>query len=157
MDNLEKVTEDFRGSTKFVTHNSETNEIVDVREQPNMIVRGLRPIIVQLLAKSGYTTPLPSINTIKFGDSSAPSTVNDTTLKGNVLVTKPILSAAALSDGNRKATFSVLLSDNEASGMSIREAGLYSGETMVARTTFGTYTKADGTYFEFYWTIGYDG
>lgn len=156
MDNLELITQDMKGRTKFVTKNM-SGEVVEVREQPNMIVRNIRPIIVQMLAQSGYLTPLPKIDTIKFGDSGAPSTVNDPTLKGNTLLTKSILSAAALSDGNRKATYSVILADNEGNGMNIREAGLYSGEVMVARTTFGTYTKADGTYFEFYWTIGYDG
>ena len=153
---LDNIDFEMQGWIKYVVKDSTTHDTLDSHEQHNMIVRGIRPVIVQLLAQSGYSTPLPKIDTIRFGDSSSPSTVNDTTLKGNLIVSKPILSSAALSDSNRKATFSVLLGDNEANDTNIREAGLYSGDILVARTTFGTYTKAAGTYFEFYWTIGYD-
>jgi hypothetical protein len=148
---------DLKGKIKMVTKDMEGN-ILETHEQNNMIVRNIRPIIVQLLAQTGYSNvgTLPSITSIRFGDSSAPAAVNDPTLRGSVLITKAIIGSGALSDSNRKATFSVLISDNDAPGASICEAGLFAGDTMIARTTFGTYTKAAGTYFEFYWTIGYD-
>lgn len=151
------LPQDMQGSVYGVTKNS-AGEVLSELKKANMVVKGIRPVIVQMLAGSGYKDPaeLPSIDTIKFGDSNTPPDLSDTGLKGNIIATKTIIGAAALSDSNRKATFSVLLGDTEAVDASIREAGLFSGDTLVARTTFGTYTKSSGTYFEFYWTIGYN-
>lgn len=155
MNSTSSIPEEMKGQIRYVTKDKD-GKVIAEHSQSNMIVKGIRPIIVQMLAGSGYTTPLPSIDKIAFGDSSVAPTVLDTGLKGATLVEKTIIGAAALSDSNRKATFSVLLGDTEANGYNIREAGLFSGTTLIARTTFGTYTKSAGTYFEFYWTIGYD-
>ena len=103
------ISEDLKGRIRYVTKDM-NGKILGEYTQHNMIVKGIRPVIVQMLAGSGYTTPLPSIDRISFGDSGVAPTVLDIGLKGETLVDKTIIGAAALSDSNRKATFSVLKS-----------------------------------------------
>lgn len=147
------------GRIRLVTKDKDGN-IVDEINEPNNILLQIRQPIIRLLG--GVMTPnedLPFINAIGFGSDDTPPTITDKDLITPVNNSRRLLATApTFSTDGLTATFCVLfdLVEPDIDGKDIKEACLYTKDGVaVARTVIGSYSKAAGMFFEFYWTIGY--
>ena len=148
---------ELKGSLRLVTKDLNGNVLSD-NVVDNNILLAIRVPIVKLLG--GFNTPtnqLPIITAINFGSDNTAPTIYQTDLIAPVDgATKALLSAPAFSQDNLRATFAVVFGPTEFNGITFKEAVLKTATGVaVARTVIGSYTKSAGTYFEFYWTIGY--
>lgn len=149
--NLSDIT-GFTGELEILCHNAVTGELIERREEKNLVVTAGKNWIAQLIGGQAPAT----MTHMAIGSNSTAAAAGDTSLGfqlARVALTSTVINNNTVT---YSATFNSGIGNSGSTDALVYEAGIFNaaaGGTMLAHTVFGLITKDVNMVITINWTI----